>query len=152
MQKDLKIGMIVGLVIVTVAMLWLFAGPGIGPRTIVPNMSSNQEPTPSPDTTGTKNSSETGTGDEKNNQISATDNQSQDSNTSNGEAYWKKHWQTEKIKTQRFHIIREGETLSEISSKYYGTAIKWQKILEANRDVIEDVSKLKPGTKIIIPE
>ena len=29
MPKDLKIGMIAGLVIVTAAMIWLFVGPGI---------------------------------------------------------------------------------------------------------------------------
>jgi nucleoid-associated protein YgaU len=59
--------------------------------------------------------------------------------------------QAEKIKTQKFHIIRQGETLSNISYKYYGSANKWRMILDANRDEIEDVSKLKPGTKIIIP-
>jgi LysM repeat protein len=144
MQKDLKIGMILGLVLVTVAMLWLFAGPGINPKARVPNLRSNRETTPPPpETSGLTNTSETDT--EENNQLSATDNQSQ-------EPEWKKHWQIEKIKTQRFHIISEGETLSEISRKYYDSARKWQKILDANRDVIEDIGKLKPGTKIIIPE
>jgi len=150
MQKDLKTGMIVGLVIVTVVMLWLFAGTGTGPRTISPKPRSDQQTTSSPEIFGTINSSETDA--EEENQLPASDSQSQEAGAPDGEGDWKKHWQTEKIKTQRFHIIREGETLSEISSKYYETATKWQKILEANRDVIEDVSKLKPGTKIIIPE
>ncbi len=60
--------------------------------------------------------------------------------------------QTEKIKTQKFHIVREGETLSKISNKYYGSAGKWQKILDANRDTIKDPNKLIPGTKLIIPD
>lgn len=150
MQKDLKIGMILGLVLVTVAMLWLFAGPGIRPRGGVLDLRSNRQNLPLPETSGSTSSSETET--EENSQLPASDNQSQVPGAPNGEPEWKKYWQTEKIKTQRFHIIREGETLSEISRKYYDSARKWQKILEANRDVIEDVSKLKPGTKIIIPE
>ena len=150
MQKDLKIGMILGLVLVTVAMLWLFVGPGISPRAKVPNLGSNRETTPLPEIPGSRKISETDT--EENNQLSATDNQSQVLGTPNGEPEWKKHWQAEKIKPQRFHIIQEGETLSEISRKYYDSARKWQKILEANRDLIDDVSKLKPGTKLIIPE
>ena len=50
------------------------------------------------------------------------------------------------------HTIREGETLSGISQEYYGSENKWQKILNANRNVIRDANKLKPGTKLIIPE
>ena len=150
MQKDLKIGMILGLVLVTVAMLWLFVGPGISPRAKVPNLRSNHQTTPPPETPASAKDSDTDT--EKNNQLSATDNQSQVLETTNGEPEWKQYWQTEKIKPQKFHIIQEGETLSEISREYYDSATKWQKILEANRDVIEDVGKLKPGTKIIIPE
>jgi nucleoid-associated protein YgaU len=143
MQKDLKIGMILGLVLVTAAMLWLFAGPGLSPKGRVLNLRSNRETSPPPETIGSTNNSETDT--VKNYQSSTTDTQSQ-------EPEWKKYRQAEKIKTQRFHIIREGETLSEISREYYDSARKWQRILDANRKVIEDVNKLKPGTKIIIPE
>lgn len=145
MQKDLKIGMILGLVLVTVTMLWLFAGPGLSPKARVLNLRSNRKTVPPPETSGSTNSSEIDTDREEGYQLSTTDNQSQ-------EPEWKKYRQAEKIKTQRFHIIREGETLSEISRTYYDSARKWQKILDANREVIGDVSKLKPGTKIIIPE
>jgi len=107
MQKDLKIGMILGLVIVTGAMLWLFAGAGPGPKGRVPNLRSNHETAPPPETIGSTNSSEIDTVREENYQLSTTDNESQ-------EPEWKKYRQAEKIKTQRFHIIREGETLSEI--------------------------------------
>jgi len=60
--------------------------------------------------------------------------------------------QAENIKTQTFHVVREGETLSDISYRYYGSAGKWRKILDANRGVIKDENKLKPGTKLVIPE
>jgi nucleoid-associated protein YgaU len=145
MQKDLKIGMILGLVLVTVAMLWLFAGPGLNSRAKVLNLRSNRETAPPPETSVSTSSPEIGTTREESNQLSTTENQPQ-------EPEWKKHRQAEKIKTQRFHIIQEGETLSEISQIYYDSARKWQKILDANREVIGDISKLKPGTKIIIPE
>ena len=145
MQKDLKIGMILGLVLVIVTMLWLFAGPGLSPKARILNLGSNRETADMSETSGPTKSSEIDTVREENDQLSATDNQSQ-------EPDWKKYRQAEKIKTQRFHIIREGETLSEISRTYYDSARKWQKILDANREVIEDISKLKPGTKIIIPE
>ena len=144
MQKDLKIGMILGLVLVTVTMLWFFAGSNPNQKVRFLSLRSNHETTP-PETFAPTRSSAIETAREENDQLSATDTQLQ-------EPEWKKYRQEEKIKTERFHIIQEGETLSEISRKYYDSARKWQKILDANRDVIEDVSKLKPGTKLIIPE
>jgi phage tail protein X len=60
--------------------------------------------------------------------------------------------QAEKIKTQRFYIVRQGDTLSAISRKYYGSANKWRKILHANHSQISDANKIKPGTKLIIPD
>ena len=145
MHKDLKIGMILGLVLVTVTMLWFFAGSNLNLKARIQNLRSNREAAVRPETFVPAKSTEADTDREENNPLPVTDSQSQ-------EPEWKKHWQEEKIKTQRFHIISEGETLSEISRKYYDSARKWQKILDANRDVIKDVSKLKPGTKIIIPE
>ena len=60
--------------------------------------------------------------------------------------------QTEKIKPQRFHIVTKNQTLSDIAYKYYGSASKWSKIFEANRNVLSDPDKLQPGMKLIIPE
>ncbi len=60
--------------------------------------------------------------------------------------------QPDKITTTRFHIVQRGETLSSISQQYYGSAHRWQKIVEANKDVITDANKISPGTKLIIPD
>jgi len=49
------------------------------------------------------------------------------------------------------HVVAEGETLMHISKKYYGTTRKWRHIFEANRGVIPDENKIRPGTEIIIP-
>ena len=61
------------------------------------------------------------------------------------------HEQTEKIETQRFYIVRRGDTLSKISAKYYGSAGQWRKILEANKQTLTNPDKLTPGQKLIIP-
>lgn len=62
------------------------------------------------------------------------------------------HEQDRKITTTRFHIVQKDETLSAISQQYYGTANQWRKILEANEQNIKDANKIRPGTKLIIPE
>ena len=58
----------------------------------------------------------------------------------------------EQVKTTKFHIIGDDDTLSEISQQYYGTSRHWRKIYQANRDVIENPDFLEKGVKIIIPE
>ena len=137
MQKDLKIGMLVGLVLVMAVMLWFTIGPGLSPKARIQhlrNVATVQENSGSPNNHPTNSSAAI----------------QPDSTIYSGEHPTVE--QAEKIKTQRFHIVRKGETLSEISRKYYDSANKWQKILEANRQIIKDVNKLRPGTKLIIPE
>jgi nucleoid-associated protein YgaU len=46
------------------------------------------------------------------------------------------------------HVVAAGETLGEISQKYYNTSRNWKKIAEANK---LDPSELKVGQKITIP-
>jgi nucleoid-associated protein YgaU len=57
-----------------------------------------------------------------------------------------------KIKTNRFHIVGEGETLSGISQKHYGTAKLWPKILQANSDRLTTPEKIQPGMYLVIPD
>jgi len=137
MPKDFKIGLLLGLVLVTAAMLWLSIGPGLSLRATRPEPLSTAPPQESSAT--------------PNNHPTSSSAAIQGDSTIYSEGHPTAE-RAEKIKTQRFHIVRDGETLSEISRKYYDSANKWQKILDANRDAIEDVSKLKPGTKLIIPE
>jgi LysM repeat protein len=53
--------------------------------------------------------------------------------------------------TPRTYVVREGDTLASISRKFYRSSGRWKKIRDANRSVIQDPAKLKPGTTITIP-
>lgn len=50
-----------------------------------------------------------------------------------------------------YYIIQSGDTLSKIAKEYYGNAMDYPKIFEANREVIEDPDLIYPGQKIRIP-
>lgn len=60
--------------------------------------------------------------------------------------------QSSPITTQRFHVVRKGDTLSSISQKYYGSTKKVDKIFEANRSILKSKNSLKIGMKLAIPE
>jgi len=49
------------------------------------------------------------------------------------------------------YVIKKGDTLQEISQKFYGTTKSWKKIANANKGVIKDPNKLPIGGKIKIP-
>jgi len=161
MQKDLKIGLVLGLMLVIASVLWLATRPSLMPEARMQRsgdtdsrQQSAEQSTgpeiariPAPD-------SDTGQSDNLNAssfKISidaiGTGDENEKSNPPDSTIYE----QDEKIKTQKFHIVREGETLSKISSLYYGSGGKWQQILDSNRNTITDANKIKPGMKLIIP-
>jgi nucleoid-associated protein YgaU len=51
----------------------------------------------------------------------------------------------------RIHVVVAGETLGQISRKYYGTASRWPEILAANRAVLHDENGLVVGSSLRIP-
>lgn len=51
----------------------------------------------------------------------------------------------------RVHTVAPGDSLSKISKQYYGTAARWNDILQANKDVIRNPDSLTLGTKLRIP-
>jgi nucleoid-associated protein YgaU len=56
--------------------------------------------------------------------------------------------------TERVHKVVEGETLSHLALKYYGSAAResWMKIYEANKDVIGDnPNMIRVGQELKIP-
>lgn len=59
--------------------------------------------------------------------------------------------QPDNPKTPRIHVVVSGDTLSNISDKYYGDLNKWKKILAAN-PAITNPNTLRLGMRLIIPE
>jgi nucleoid-associated protein YgaU len=67
----------------------------------------------------------------------------------------KKAMEKEAKKVKAEHTVAEGETLSDLALKYYGSAAKekWMAIYEANKGVIgDDPNLIKPGQELKIPE
>ncbi|MEY2506144.1 MAG: hypothetical protein QOH01_473 [Verrucomicrobiota bacterium] len=51
----------------------------------------------------------------------------------------------------RTYVVREGDTLASISRRFYKSSGRWKKIRDANKSLIDDPGKLKPGTTLVIP-
>jgi nucleoid-associated protein YgaU len=49
------------------------------------------------------------------------------------------------------YTVQKSDTLQKISRKFYGTTKKWNKIYEANQDVLKGPDKIYPGQVINIP-
>lgn len=50
------------------------------------------------------------------------------------------------------YIVQEGDWLSTIANRFYGDASRWEVIYEANRDIIEDPSRINIGDVLTIPK
>ena len=53
--------------------------------------------------------------------------------------------------TPRTYVVREGDTLASISRKFYKSTGRWKKIRDANKGLVDDPAKLKPGMTLTIP-
>jgi nucleoid-associated protein YgaU len=51
----------------------------------------------------------------------------------------------------RFHTVADGDSLTRISTRYYGTASRWQEIYDANREVLRGENSLRAGQRLRIP-
>lgn len=49
------------------------------------------------------------------------------------------------------HTVKSGESLSKIAKHYYGNAMKYNAIFEANRDILKDPNLIHPGQDLKIP-
>ena len=50
------------------------------------------------------------------------------------------------------YTIVGGDSLSKIAKHFYGDAMKWKIIYEANKAIIKDPDMIHPGQKITIPK
>lgn len=53
--------------------------------------------------------------------------------------------------SERSHVVAVGDTLSQLSRKYYGTHRHWPRIREANADILAEGATLRPGMRLRIP-
>jgi TPR repeat protein/chromosome segregation ATPase len=51
----------------------------------------------------------------------------------------------------RTHVVTEGDSLSRISLRYYGTSARWQEVYEANKETLKGENSLRAGQKLVIP-
>jgi nucleoid-associated protein YgaU len=49
------------------------------------------------------------------------------------------------------HIVASGETLGKIAKHYYGDAMKYKDIFEANSDILKNPDIIHPDQELIIP-
>jgi LysM domain len=52
----------------------------------------------------------------------------------------------------RRYTVQSGDTLSKISARFYGSPSQYNKIFEANRNILSDPNKIQPGQELVIPE
>lgn len=51
----------------------------------------------------------------------------------------------------QYHTVVKGDTLSKIAKQYYGDPMLYPQIFAANRDVLQDPDRIRPGQKLRIP-
>jgi len=144
MQKDLKTGMFFGLALVVAGVLWLATRPSLltesrllqSPKTVSeqPAAESPRFVTNLPKTPSGKAPSPT-----------------QPKNSSRPQPKPPARQQTKTTKLPRIHTVRNGETLSSIARRYYGSEYQWQKIYNANRSYLKSPDNIRPGTRLMIP-
>lgn len=52
---------------------------------------------------------------------------------------------------EQTYTVVSGDSLSKIAKKFYGSAKKWRKIFDANRDIIKNPDLIYPGQTLKIP-
>jgi nucleoid-associated protein YgaU len=51
----------------------------------------------------------------------------------------------------KIYVVKSGDSLSKIAKAEYGNANDWNRIFEANQDILKDPDKIYPGQKLKIP-
>lgn len=52
----------------------------------------------------------------------------------------------------RTHLVKKGETLSSLASKYFGSERRFGELYEANKGLLKGPHDLKPGMRLVIPD
>lgn len=51
----------------------------------------------------------------------------------------------------QYYVVKKGDTLSRIAEEFYGDPTLYPRIFDANRDVLVDPNRIKPGQRLRIP-
>lgn len=57
----------------------------------------------------------------------------------------------EDISVYAHHVVKSGESLSKIAKHYYGNAMKYKAIFDANTAILKNPDIIHPGQELIIP-
>ena len=157
MQKDFKVGMMVGMVALLGAMVWLSTRQGLGTQARLEKTHAQLlgrqrfNHSVSPATAPSEPNDNAGAPPAQETQLEAPERPltplSQELSPLRNTPVETR----QKIKTNLLHIVRSGETLSGIAQDYLGSSRHWRRLLEANRQVLSDPNKIRPGMKIVIP-
>ncbi len=55
-------------------------------------------------------------------------------------------------KESKFYTVKSGDTLGKIAKEFYGNAMKYMVIFEANKPMLKDPNRIYPGQVLRIPE
>ena len=148
MQKDFKIGIIIGVLLVFAALIWLSTLSSVSITSRFRNIQNAQINTIQGITNSSSSSNLAAISPAPSQNLPAKPVSSQ--NVQTKPPADNKIIETETAPAdQRFHIVLRGQTLSDIAKQYYGSASKWTKIKNANPSINPD--KLLPGTRLLIP-
>ncbi len=50
------------------------------------------------------------------------------------------------------YTVQAGDSLGKISQHFYGKASEYMKIFDANKNILSDPDKIKPGMNLVIPD
>ncbi len=50
-----------------------------------------------------------------------------------------------------YHTVEKGETLGKIAKHYFGNAMKYKDIFEANTNILKNPDLIHPGQELVIP-
>jgi hypothetical protein len=59
---------------------------------------------------------------------------------------------SDRLDTLRVHYVEQGDTLSELASRYLGSSARYREIFEINRQVLRNPNDLRVGMRLRIPE
>jgi nucleoid-associated protein YgaU len=152
MRKDVKIGMVIGSLLAVAAIVWISMHSNLADSELLTDLETRDTKKPAAS--------------EKFQPLPSTDKPGNlPAETESQEIFKSKkvifetakpasiqQEEPDKTEYERIHTVLEGETLSGISQKYYGTASGWQKIYVANRKLLSSPDRIRPGMRLIIPE